>query len=148
MLKFSGYPAEDPAQFLIDFQAYCKICQINDTDGRKVAAFQLHIQGPANTWFKYLEDEYKADWDNLVAAFELNYLAENNTPILLVETEKFTNLTLLPHKQIEDYYSQILEKGKKLSKSEQEQLLNSFKDYQHSWLSSFELAVHRTFTQR
>ena len=121
--KFSGYPAEDPARFLSDFQAYCTICRINDTDGRKVAAFQLHLQGPANTWFNCLEDDDKADWDNLAAAFEINYCAENNTQILLVETEKFTNLTLLPHQQIEDYYSQILEKGKKLSKSDQEQLL-------------------------
>ena len=121
--KFSGYPTEDPARFLSDFEAYCKICRINDADGRKVAAFQLHLQGPANTCVNCLEYDDKADWGNLVAAFELNYCAENNTPILLVETEQFTNLKLLPHQQIENNYSQILEKGKKLSKSDQEQLL-------------------------
>ena len=121
--KFSGYPTEDPAKFLSDFEAYCKISRITDTDGRKVAAFQLHLQGPANTWYSCLDEDDKADWDNLVAAFELNYCAENNTPVLLVETEQFTNLKLLPHQQIEDYYSHILEKGKKLLKSDQELLL-------------------------
>ena len=118
--KFSGYPTEDPERILSDFEAYCKISGITDTDGRKVAAFQLHLQGPANTWYSCLDEDDKADWDNLVAAFELNYCAENNTPVLLVETETFTNLKLLPHQQIKDYYSHILEKGKKLSKSDQE----------------------------
>ena len=57
-----------------------------------------------------------------LAAFELNYCVEN-TPVLLVETEQFLNLKLLPHLHLEDYYSQVLEKGRKLSKSDQEQLL-------------------------
>ena len=55
--KFSGYPMEDPERCLSDFEAYCKISRINNTDGRKVAAFQLHLQGPANTWFNCLEEE-------------------------------------------------------------------------------------------
>ena len=120
--KFSGYPTEDPVRFLSDFNAYCKLSRINDTDGRRVAAFQLHLQGPANTRYSCLSEDDKADWDNLVAAFELNYCVEN-TPVLLVETEQFSNLKLLPHQQLEDYYSQVLEKGRKLSKSDQEQLL-------------------------
>ena len=100
-----------------------KISRITDTDGRKVAAFQLHLQGPANTWCSCLDEDDRSDLENLVAAFELNYCAENNRPVLFVETEQFTYLKLLPHQQIEYYYSQILEKGKKLSNSEQEQLL-------------------------
>ena len=98
--KFSGYPTEDPVRFLSDFDAYCKLSRINNTDGRRVAAFQLHLQGPAN--------------NNLVAAFELNYCVENK-PVLFVETEQFSNLKLLPHQQLEDYYNQVLEKGRKLS---------------------------------
>ena len=115
--KFSGYPTEDPVRFLSDCDAYCKLSRINDTDGRRVAAFQLHLQGPANTWYSCLSEDDKGDWDNLVAAFELNYCVEN-TPVLLVETEQFSNLKLLPHQQLEDYYSQVLEKGRKLSKSD------------------------------
>ena len=40
-----------------------------------------------------------------------------------METDQFTNLKLLLHQQIEDCYSQILGKGKKLSRSVQELLL-------------------------
>ena len=42
--KFSGYPTEDPERFLSDFCAYCTF---NDDDPRKLAAFQLHLEGPA-----------------------------------------------------------------------------------------------------
>ena len=129
--KFSGYPTEDPVRFLSDFDAYCKLCRINNTDGWRAAAFQLHLQGPANTWYSCLSEDDKDDWDNLMAAFELNYCVEN-TPVLLVETEQFSNLKLLPHQQLEDSYNQVLEKGRKLSKSDQEQLLCLYRAYQLS----------------
>ena len=117
--KFPGYPTEDPVRFLSDFDAYCKLSRINNTDGRRVAAFQLHLQGSANTWYSCLGEDDEGDWDNLVAAFELNYCVDN-TPVLLAETEQFSNLKLWPYQQLEDYYSQVLEKGRKLSKSDQE----------------------------
>ena len=87
-----------------------------------MATFQLHLQGQANTWYSCLSEDHKDDRDNLVAAFELNYCVEN-TSVLLVETEQFSNLKLLPHQQLEDNYSQVLQKEKNLSKSDQEQLL-------------------------
>ena len=65
-------------------------------DGQKVAAFQLHLQRPANTWYSYLSKDNKGDWDNLVAQFELKYCVEN-TSILLVVTEQFSNLKRLHH---------------------------------------------------
>ena len=43
--------------------------------------------------------------------------------MLLVETEQFHSLRLIPSQQIEDYFSKILEKGKKIKKSDQEILL-------------------------
>ena len=79
-----------------------------------MAAFQLHLQGPANTSYSCPSDDDKDDWDNLVAAFELNYCLENTT-VLLVEAEQFSNLKLLRHHHLEDYYSQVPEKGKKLA---------------------------------
>ena len=88
--KFSGYPTEDPVGFLSDVDAYCKLSRINNTDGRRVAAFQLHLQGPAYTWYSCFSEDDKGDWDNLVAAIELNYCVEN-APVLLVETEQFSN---------------------------------------------------------
>ena len=37
--KFSGYPSEDPDQFILDFEAYCTFARIVNADSRKVAAF-------------------------------------------------------------------------------------------------------------
>ena len=129
--KFSGYPTEDPDQFISDFEAYCVFSRLNNHDQRKVAAFQLHLQGPAQTWFCCLDDDDKTDWDTLKDAFELKYSSQNNTPVLLVEAEQFSQLRLLPTQQIEDYYSRILDKGRKLHKSDQEVLLKFIQGLPH-----------------
>ena len=76
-------------RFLSDFDSYCKLSRINNTDGWKVAAFQLHLLGPVNAWYSCLSVDDKDDWDNLVTAFELNNCVKN-TPVLLVETEQFS----------------------------------------------------------
>ena len=97
--------------------------RITDTDNRKVAAFQLHLQGLAQTWFCCLDEDEKGDWESLHDAFETKYCVANNPPVLLVETEKFNSLRFLPAQQIEDYFSKIIEKRKKINKSDQEILL-------------------------
>ena len=121
--KFSGYPTEDPERFLSDFCAYCTFNRINDDDPRKLAAFQLHLEGPAQVWFTCLEDDSKSSWEYTANAFKVKHMNTDNKPVLLVETEQFQSLTLLPNQQIEDYYSKIIEKGRKLSKNSQEVLL-------------------------
>lgn len=121
--KFSGYPTEDAERFLSNFSAYCTFHRITLLDPRKVAAFQLHLQGPALSWYTCLADEDKSDWDTLQHAFKTKYLSEGNKPVLLVETEQFMNLRLLPHQQLEDYFSKIVDKGRKIQKSQQEVLL-------------------------
>ena len=47
----------------------------------------------------------------------------DNRPILLVETEHFMNLCLLPHQQIEGFYSKIMDKGRRIHKTAQNILL-------------------------
>lgn len=121
--KFSGYPTQDPERFLSDFGAYCVFNRITEVDNRKVAAFQLHLDGPAQIWFRCLDDDDKSSWDAVYDAFQQKYSSENNKPVLLVETEQFQNLKLLPSQEIEEYFSRVLEKGRKLSKSTQEVLL-------------------------
>lgn len=123
LAKFSGYPTEDAERFLSNFSAYCLFNRINVQDPRTVAAFQLHLQGPALTWFTCLKDTEKADWASVEQLYRAKYLAENNKPMLLVETEQFLNLRLLPHQQIEDYFSKIMEKGRRVNKSPQEIVL-------------------------
>lgn len=120
LAKFSGYPTEDAERFLSNFSAYCLFNKINAQDPRTVAAFQLHLQGPALTWFTCLDNTEKTDWDSVQKLYREKYLAENNKPMLLVETELFLNLRLLPHQQLEDYFSKIMEKGRRVNKSQQE----------------------------
>lgn len=129
--KFSGYPTEDPDRFLSDFEAYCVFSRIEGQNARKVAAFQLHLQGPAQTWFCCLDDDVKNDWEVLKDLFEIKYGAENNTPVLLVEAEQFNKLQLLSTQQIEDYYCKVIEKGRKLHKSDQEVLLKFIQGLPH-----------------
>ena len=112
-----------------------------------MATFQLHLQVPASTWYNCLSEDHKDDWDNLVAAFELNYCVEN-TPVLIVETQQFSNLKLLPYQQLEDYYSQVLEKGRDLSKSDQEQLLKFIQGLPAQLAFLSELVTPLTLHQR
>ena len=86
LAKFSGYPTEDAEMFLSNFSAYCLFNKINVQDPRTVAAFQLHLQGPALTWFTCLTDTEKADLASVKQLYRAKYLAENNKPMLLVET--------------------------------------------------------------
>ena len=58
-----------------------------------------------------------------MCGFRQKYISSDNWPILLVETEHFMNLCLLPHKQIEDYYSKIMDKGRRIHKTAQDILL-------------------------
>ena len=50
-------------------------------------------------------------------------ISSDNRPILLVKTEHFMNLRLLPHQQIEDYYSKIIDMGRRIHKTAQNILL-------------------------
>ncbi|MES9971179.1 MAG: hypothetical protein ABW092_14180 [Candidatus Thiodiazotropha sp.] len=121
--KFSGYPTQDPERFISDFGAYCVFHRLQDSDPRRVAAFQLHLDGPAQTWFSCLDDDVKTSWDSINEAFQLKYSSSDNKPVLLVETELFLNLRLLPGQQLDDYYSKIIDKGRKISKNPNEILL-------------------------
>ena len=121
--KFSGYPTEDAERFLSNFSAYCMFGRINQQDPRTVAAFQLHLKGPALTWFTCLNDSDKSSWETVKKLYQEKYMDKENKPVLLVETEQFLNLRLLPHQQMEDYYSKIMEKGRKINISDQEIVL-------------------------
>ena len=99
------------------FLAYSVLNRIEDNDFRKIAAFQLHLDGPAQSWFVCLDDNTKTTWERLSAVFRNNYLSKNNKAVLLMEMEEFLSLRLLPHHQIEDYFSKLMDKGRKLGKN-------------------------------
>ena len=109
--RFSGYPTEDAERFLSIFKAYATFNKLETNYRRQAAACQLHLEGPAQSWFASLDDDITCHWDSLCAAFRQKYISSDNGPILQVETEHFINLRLLPHQQIEDHYSKIMDKG-------------------------------------
>ena len=82
MKKFNGYPTDDTERFMPNFLAYSVFNRIENDDFRKVAAFQLYLDSPAQL-----------------------------------------SLRLLYHHYIEDYFSKIMDKGRRLSKNSQEILL-------------------------
>ena len=85
--RFSGYSTEDAERFLSNFKAYATISNLEANDRRQAAAFQLHLEGPAQSWFASLDDDITCHWDSLCAAFRQRYISSDIQPILLVETE-------------------------------------------------------------
>ena len=113
----------DAERFMSNLLAYSVLNCIETNDFRKVAAFQLHLDGPAQSWFVCLDDNNKNTSESVSAAFKDKYLSENNKPIIVMEMEQFLSLHLLPHHHIEDYFSKIMDKGRRLGKHSQEILL-------------------------
>ncbi|VDI35327.1 Hypothetical predicted protein [Mytilus galloprovincialis] len=92
---FSGYSQDNAQKFLSEFKSYALLHDLRDFDGKKVAAFHLHLKGPALTWFNTLSERSKESWNPL----------------------KFRK-----SQQLEDFHSQILEKGNLLHKPDHEVL--------------------------
>ena len=112
--KFSGYMHEDANKFLTEFRSYLVLSNINpDTDpGRAVAAFHLHLQGPARTWFNNISD--RSSWDTVESHFQTEYCDLTkvcNDSRYISESAAFENLRLGPSQPIEEFHSVIFEKG-------------------------------------
>ena len=56
--KFSGYTTDDAEQFLSDFEAYVIFTKLDLNEQRRIAAFQLHLCGPAQVWYSSLASAY------------------------------------------------------------------------------------------
>lgn len=144
--KFSGCPTQDPDRFILDFGAYCN--HISDRDNRKIAASQLHLNSPAQTWFCCLNDAAKSSWKILYDAFQNKYSSGDNNSVLLVDTHQFHNLRSIFAHEIEDFYGKVLDKGRKLFKIPQELLLKFIQGLPLQLSSLFELETQMIFTQR
>lgn len=68
---FSGFMHEDAAKFLSEFESYLLLSAIDASSPRAIAAFHLHLQGPAVIWFNNLT--VKDSWDNVKKAFLSEY---------------------------------------------------------------------------
>jgi len=120
--KFSGYPRDNGDKFLKEFESFAKLHELDDDDGddsRKLAAFHLHLQGPALTWYNGLAPGL--DWDTIKQGFLDKYVTIGwQHPSVVIESESFQNMVLGQTQEIEDFYCQLMEKGKILSKPEEE----------------------------
>jgi hypothetical protein len=68
-----------------------------------LAAFYLHLQGPALTWYNTLNP--KTDWETLRDLFTDKYVNIGwQHPSVIVESETFQNMVLGPRQDIEDFY--------------------------------------------
>lgn len=123
--KFSGYTEEDGDKFLKEFTSYIKFNSIGEDD-RIIAAFHLHLAGPALIWYNQLTDLTKLSWNAVQGAFkERFFITSPLDPSLIMESAVFDTLKLGPGQHIEDFHSAILEKGQKLGKPERD-LINKF----------------------
>lgn len=123
--KFNGLTHEDPEKFLQEFSSYSTLKQLVNDDGdtlRQVAAFHLHLAGPARVWFSTLPADQKDTFPHLEAAFRAKYVNGEHV-MLSVEAEAFNTLTLTAGGSLESFHSMILEKGTRLNRPPQDLLL-------------------------
>ena len=88
-----------------------------------MAAFHLFLKGPALIWFNSLS--VRDSWATVRAAFILEYCNILSSPSLIAESVAFDNLRLSQSQAIEDFHASVMDKGRKLRKSEAD-MLNKF----------------------
>lgn len=120
--KFGGYPHENGSAFLNEFESYATLHNILDSEPqRKIAAFHLHLTGPAIAWYNSLQDPQKQSWEVFSTSFKTNYVTLDwSNPTLLMENEVFENLRLSPGQALEDFHCQLVEKAQILAKPDYE----------------------------
>ena len=124
--KFSGYMHEDGPRFLKEFESYLTLSGIDfqpHNEQRVIAAFHLHLKGPALTWFHTLPSGHS--WNNIKDAFSKEYGNNANDPRLISEAAAFDNLRLNTGQAIEEFHAIVLEKGTRLNKTDRD-MTNKF----------------------
>ena len=115
--KFSGYMHEDGPKFLQEFESYLTLSGV-DNEQRIIAAFHLHLKGPALTWFHTLPS--RDSWNSIKESFNSEYGNNVNDPRLISEAAAFDNLVLNSGQAIEEFHAVVLEKGTRLNKSDRD----------------------------
>ncbi|CAC5405275.1 unnamed protein product [Mytilus coruscus] len=120
--KFGGYPHENAALFIADFESYATLHNISPLDdNRIIAALHLHLTGPALTWFNSLSSENKASWEAIVHLFNDKYVdLDWQNPTVMLDSEIFENMSLSSGQSIDDFYCQLVEKANTLKKPDHE----------------------------
>ena len=88
---------------------------------RMMSAFSLYLSGPVYTLLQWLSGKEKSCW--CWSAMKMAFTTYNINPnpkynaVLYAEAQTFIDLELSSSMKIEDYYGQVLKKGKRLGKS-------------------------------
>ncbi|OWF56159.1 hypothetical protein KP79_PYT00092 [Mizuhopecten yessoensis] len=124
--KFSGLSHENAVNFLTEFQSFVSLYSLdNPKDDKRVPLFCLLLQGPARTWFTTNDLSIKT-WSVVQHCFEEKYLDFSASgPSLLLETNNFLAVKLSHHEPLEDSHARLVEKGRRIGKSDIE-LLSKF----------------------
>ena len=124
--KFSGLSegSLSPENFLSTFLSFLAV-QKFDTDSQKIAAFHLHLDGDALSWFHNLSGDRKDTWSKLQSAFKSRFqeLNSRNAPDMVSALQNFNAMTLQESQSISDFYGNISEKARALKKSPEETML-------------------------
>lgn len=131
--KFSGYMHEDGPKFLSEFESFLTLSGVTD-DERIIAAFHLHLKGPALIWYHTLMT--KDSWPAVKAEFQKEFGNNINDPRLISEAAAFDNLKLSGTQAIEEFHSIVLEKGTRLGKTDRD-MTNKFVNGLPSQLAFF-----------
>lgn len=126
---FHGYAHEDPSRFLSEFTSYVVLQGLEGRDAQIIAGLHLHLGGPALTWFNQLSTTTKDTWKQLQKTFELQYMSTDpqSNPQLIADNELYNTITLKFDQPIEDFHSTLVQKGKRLRKSDVD-IMNRFID--------------------
>ncbi|VDI21320.1 Hypothetical predicted protein [Mytilus galloprovincialis] len=117
--KFAGYPKDNGTKFLREFESFCKLHELDILNEKTVAAFHLHLEGPALTWFNGLSPDLSGT--TVKRLFTDKYVQIGwQHPSVVIESETFHNMQLGPTQEIEDFSCQVQEKGQILAKPEHE----------------------------
>ena len=115
--KFSGYMHKDGPKFLQGFESYLTLSGV-DNEQLTIAAFHLHLKGPALTWFHTLPS--RDNWNSIKELFNSEYGNNFNDPSLISEAAALDNLVLNSGQAIEEFHAVVLEKGTRLNKSDRD----------------------------
>ncbi len=89
--KFRGLSTEDGYRFLSDFKSLATLHGLDRhfNDDKKIAAFHLHLEGPALQWVQTLPESVLLAFPSVQATFEAKYvvLGHDTNPAVLAETE-------------------------------------------------------------
>ncbi|XP_033725284.1 uncharacterized protein LOC117315247 [Pecten maximus] len=107
--------SEDGEKFLTEFHSYLTLSNIDTGSPQATAAFHLHF------WFglELLTSSDRSSFYHVKAMFREEFCSDTN-PALITEETTFRTVTLRPEQQLEDYHSHVLQKGKRLHKTERD----------------------------